>query len=209
MADDLVREVNEAMRADRTAAFWKKQQGLIIGIVLAIVLAAAAHSIWQSMRESHGGEVMLQLSDNQRLLAAGKAEEAAAGFGEVVKATSGELKALASIWQARALIVAQKTDEAIAVLTPVSNDGNLWSDIACLRLAGLSAKNATCLSTKKGSPLASERAQWAAAQAWENGEKDAAIASITALIADKNTSQESRVELQQWLGVMKAQQSKN
>ena len=205
MADSLLKEVDDALRADRAAGLWNKHKGSIIALVAALILGTAINSGWQQYRQAQGGKTLLALTKNQELLKAGKAEDAAKGFAEVAASAEGDLQALAQVWQARALIAAEKKDEAIAVLKTASAGTSLWADIACMRLAGLDAKAATCLSAAAASPLAGERAQWAAATAWGNGDRDAALAALEKLIADENTSQEARAQLLQWQATMKAE----
>ncbi len=208
MADSLLKEVDEALRADRAAGLWHSHKKTIVAFIVALILGTAANSAWQHIRHVRGGETLSQLIENQKRLDGGKFEEAAAGFAAIASDNRGELRALAQVWQSRALVAAGKKDEAVAVLKSASEGKNLWSDIACLRLAGLNAKEAACLNIAQDSPLASERAQWNAANAWGNGERDKSIAGLEKLIADESTSQETRARLMQWQASMKAQQGK-
>lgn len=209
MADSLLQEVDQALRADRAAALWSKHKRTVIALAVALVLAAAGDSAWQHYREHRGGQQMEKLVASQKLLEAGKAEEAAKGFGEVAASNSGDLKSLALIWQSRALVKAEKKDEAMKALTEAAKGASLWADVACLRLAGLDVMAAKpCLSSTAASPLAGERAEWAAAGNWAAGDVAAAIASLEKLIADENTTQEARSRMMQWLAAMKAQEGK-
>ncbi|MFZ4540607.1 MAG: hypothetical protein ACOYNL_02205, partial [Rickettsiales bacterium] len=168
----------------------------------------AANSIWQHQRAKKGGEMLLQLTEAQKLLEGGKADEAATQFGVIAADARGEFKDLALVWKSRALLAANKKLEAIEALKNAVADGSsLWTDVACLRLAGLDAKAAeTCLNAKANSPLAATRAEWSAANLWAKGDHAGAIAAIEKIMADKNTDTESRERLQQWLNSMKQQQ---
>lgn len=205
MADQLIQEIDDALRADKFSAFLREHKNLFIGIALALILGTAANSIWERHREVKGGEVLASLSESQKLLQAGKAEQAAAGFKKIADGASGEFKDLALVWQSRALIKADKKEEAIAALKlAVADGGNLWSDIACLRLAGLDGKAATaCLAASTKSPLASTRAEWNAANLWVEGKHDDAIKATEALLADKDLAAADRARLSDWLSVMK------
>jgi hypothetical protein len=192
MADNLLQEVDQALRADHAAALWAKHRNTIIAAIAGVILLTAANSVWQHFREVRGGETLQALIESQKLLDDGKPAEA-----------------LALVWQSRALMAQGKKTEAVDALKIAVADGDsLWADIACLRLGGLDAKAATCLDAKKNSPLASTRAEWAAAQAWAKGDRKVAIASIEKLIADKDTSAEARERLAQWLASMNAQEGK-
>lgn len=202
--DSLLREVDEALRADRALSLWQQHRKTIIGMALALVLGTAASNVWQHYREARGGDTLYALSQAEKLLATGKAEEAAAGFKAVADQAGSELKPLAMIWQARALVLAGKPEEAAAALKEAASGKGLWADIACLRLAGLNAKEATCLSNAQTSPLASTRAEWAAAEAWAKGDATTAIAALEKIIADPATPPETSARLTQWLAIMKA-----
>lgn len=204
MTDNLLQEVDAALRADRAADLWNKHKSSIIGVALAIVLATAANSAWQYYRELQGGKTLAALSEAKTQMLAGKNEDAAQAFAHVAASEHGEMKALALVWQARALSSAGKTDEAVKVLSEATATGaNLWSDMACLRLAGLDAAAAkSCLEAKDDSPLKELRAEWAVANLWEQGDSATATKSLEAMIADKKTSPDTREQLTQWLAVM-------
>ena len=209
MADNLLREVDEALRADRAAAFWQKNRSAIVTLIVAVIVATAAHSAWQKYREVQGGKVLVQFSDGEKLLQQNQPKEAAAKFESIAQNASGEQADLARIWQSRALVMAGDKEGAVAALKAATGGSNLWSDIACLRLAGLDAAAATdCLSAKKQTPMAAERAQWAVANQWASGDQAGAIAKIEAMLEDPNISQDSRMMLSQWLATMKAQEGK-
>lgn len=210
MADSLLQEVDEALRADRAGALWHKHRTAIITFAAALILGTAANSLWQHTLETKGGELLEALHANTQLLSSGKAEEAAAGFKKIADSASGDVKDLALVWQSRAHVAAKQPKEAIAALEAAVADGHsLWADIACLRLAGLDAKAAApCLAAKEKSPLAATRAEWSAANLWGEGKTAEAIAVLEARIANPDTSPDARTRLSQWLASMKASQPK-
>lgn len=112
MADSLLKEVDDALRADRASALWQKHKTSIIVFVVALVLGTAANSIWQQQREKNGAKTLAALSENQQLLARGDAAGAAKGFEKVASDSSGQVQALALVWQARAHLAAKQTPEA-------------------------------------------------------------------------------------------------
>lgn len=207
MADSLLKEVDDALRADRMSQLWQQNKKLVIAFVIALIVGTAANSAWQHYREVKGGRMLAMLSENQQLLASGKAAEAAAGFKTIADGASGEFKDLALVWESRALLAAGKKDEATEALKLAVADGNsLWTDIACLRLAGLDSKAAApCLAAKTNSPLAGTRAEWSAANQWANGDKDGAVAAIEKQLADKELLPDARERLTQWLAVIKTE----
>ncbi len=205
MTDQLLQEVDQALRADKFSEFLKQYRNLFIAIAIALVLGTALNSAWQHYREAKGSEMLGRLSENERLLGSGKAAEAAKGFGEIAADASGEFKDLALVWQSRALVVAGDKKGAIDALKAAVNGKSLWNDVACLRLAGLDADAAeTCLKAKDKSPLASTRAEWFAANLWAKGNREDAVIEVEKLLANPNTSADSRARLSEWLTSMKA-----
>lgn len=205
MADSLLQEVDDDLRAERLNRLWQQNKKTLLAFVIALILGTAANAAWQHYREVKGGHMLAMLSENQQLLEHGKAEDAAKGFKTIADGASGEFKDLALVWESRALFAAGKKDEAAAPLKEaVAGSSNLWSDIACLRLAGLDANAAvSCLAATSNSPLASTRAEWSAANQWANGDTDGAMAAIEKQLANKDLTQDSRERLTQWLAVMK------
>jgi len=202
--DSLLREVNEDVRAERLMAAWRQYRSLLLVVVVSIVVATVGHTLWNNYRTARGGEWFTQLSQAQTQLGAGKFADAEKGFAAVAQAASGDLKALAEIWQARALIAQGKTAEASAVLqATTAHATGLWGDIACLRLAAVDAKAATCLGKTQSSPLKWQRTQWAVAERWHAGEVDKAIAMLDDLVKTNDIPEAARTELAQWLVTMK------
>ena len=206
MTDHLLQEVDADMRAERMMQLWARYRRPLMFAVIAIVLGTAAHSIWQYYHEKQGGEMLTRLTTAQQLMVAGKNDEAAAAFGAVASDASGDQRTLAQIWQSRALVAADKKDEAATVLTTAA-DGKtgLWSDIACLRLASLKGGQAACLASTKDSPLMYQRHEWDAAGLWAAGKHDEAIAALEQLATSPDTSDAMRDRIGQWLATMRSE----
>ena len=205
MADDgLLREVDDDVRAEQIMQLWRKYRSLLAVAVISIIVATTGDTLWQNYRVHRGGVWLEKLTAAQALFAQGKYADAEKGFGTVAGEASGELADVAHIWQARSLVGAGKMAEAIALLKTTAAHGHgLWADVACLRVAAINAKEATCLADKKDSPLVWQRQQWAAAELWKAGDHAKAIETVNALVADANTPEAARAELQQWLATMK------
>ena len=208
MADQMIRDVDDALRADKMHQWWQQNKRAVIAFCVALILGTAANSVWQRQREAKGGHMLAMLSENQQLLASDKAQQAADGFKAIAAEASGEFKDLALVWESRALLASGKKDEAVEPLKEAVSDtsSGLWADIACLRLAGLDANAAApCLSSKNTSPLASTRAEWAAANQWAAGDTNGAISAIQKQLANKDLTTDSRERLTQWLAVMQTE----
>lgn len=205
MVDMLLSEVSADVRAERLAQWWMRHRMHLLLLVMAIILGSIGSTVWQHYQDKRGGELLLQFNQGQEMLDGGKNAEAAKVFGGIAQQTKGDVHSLARIWQARALAAAGSKDEAADILRQTAYaDAGLWSDIACLRLAGVDFKAADCLNDKKTSPLAAERAQWAAAGAWASGNSEQATMILNKLIDDKTTSAAMRAHAQSWLTTVNA-----
>jgi hypothetical protein len=204
MADDgLLREINEEVRAERVAHLWRQYRFLVAMVVVLVLVATIGNTLWSNYREQRGGEWLSQLMAAQTQFTQGKFAEAEKGFAGVAANASGDLGAVASIWQARALVGQGKTADAAALLQKtITQTQGLWGDVACLRLASIDTKAATCLASSKASPLKWQRMQWAIAERWHAGEFDQAIAMLRDATNDAATPEAARAELMQWLAMM-------
>ena len=209
MADTLLQEVDQALRADRAGALWAKYRTPLFVVAAALILGTAASAAWYSYREAKGGALLVKLTEAQKLMDAGNTVDAAKAFGDIAAGASSEFKDLALVWQSRALVMAGNKNEAVNALKAAVADGHsLWADMACLRLAGLDAASAEgCLSAKASSPLAATRAEWAAANLWAKGDVAGAKAVLGGIIADKTTRADDAARLTQWLAMMHATKS--
>lgn len=208
MVDHLMDEVNADVRAERLHALWMKYRTHVAVVAGLVIVATAGNSLWNSYQQKRGGQLMVQFRNAERLFEQKRFDESANSFATLVKGTDGELNNLAQIWQARALVAAGKKDKAVAALRSASNHGAaLWGDIACLRLASLDIAEATCLTQKKATPLAWQRAQWAAANAWAEGDLAKATEVLNALLKNESLPEAVRSEVGRWLATIAAQQA--
>jgi hypothetical protein len=210
MADNLLREVDEALRAERAASLWNTHKRTLMAIGVALVLAVAGKSGWHHYREAKGGSLLLELSQARDLMLANKPAEAAKAFATIADDTSGEQRALALVWQSRAEQATGENAAATEALKHAVTTGqSLWSDIACLRLAGLDAAAAeACLNNPADSPLIAQRQEWAAAIDWKNGNADAAMAALKTLAAREDISPDRQATIAQWIEAMQPDKTK-
>ena len=208
MVDHLLDEVDADVRAEQIHQLWLRYRFKLLLVIVAVIIGTAGASIWQDYQEKRGGELFLQFQDAMTLYTAHKNVEAADGFANVASHTTGDVQTLAQLWQARALTAEDKKDEAIAVLkTASAGSADLWSDLACLRLASLDIDAAQdCLAVKKDSPLANQRREWHAATLWSQGKKDEAMALLEQLKTSPDTSDATRSLTDQWLATMRAEE---
>ncbi len=57
---DILREVEESIRAEKAAKFWKKNGHTILAIVFLAILGTAAQSFWVSYKKNQSEEATSQ-----------------------------------------------------------------------------------------------------------------------------------------------------
>lgn len=192
--DTLLREVDEALRADRVANLWQEYRGTLLAVIIAAVVFAAAFSIWQAYQKNQAEAAMAKFDAAITLFQNGERAKAETAFAGLAKAGSGEKRDLAQLWQARVLEAMGREKDAVPVLTQVaqSSAGDLlWRDIACLRLMGLSADLPASCTAGDDSPLRPMRDEWRAGQLWKEGKVKEARA-LLAVIANSEGSEVNR-----------------
>lgn len=207
MTDSLLNEVDADVRAERMAQLWARTKRPLFFAVIGVIALAAADSIWQYYAEKRGGERMESFAAAHALYEQGKAEEAAKSFATIAGETHGETHTLALLWQGRAELAANQKEAAVASLAAAAGSTpGLWSDLACLRLASLDKTAAsTCLSSTRDTPLASQRREWQAADAWASGDREKAIATLEELATSPESSKATSARINQWLATIRAQ----
>ncbi len=206
--DNLLREINEAVRHDRLVALWRQYRLPALCAAAALIVATAGGSMWNSYQDKRAGQAMQQFAIGQEEFKSGAFREAADSFATTADvALKGALRDLAHLWQARALEKYGKTDRAVVLYDQVANkpDGNdlVWRDLACLRLVALDEKKTACLSYGD-SPLVGERHLVRAATLWQQGKKDEAAVLLGLLADDVNQSESVRTRAQNYLSAVSA-----
>ena len=205
MTDQLLQEVTADLRAAQIDAWWKQNYKKVIALVIALILAIVGITAYQHYKEKRGGELMLKLYDARALYTQKKFADAAESFSAAAETASGDARTMALLWQGRALSAADEKEKAVTVLkTAAGGRASLWSDLACLRLAGLDESAATCLGSAQDSPLVAQRRAWQAASDWQAGNKTKAITALEELATSNAITDQTRSELTQWLGTLRA-----
>ena len=134
---DIFQEVDEEVRRDKAAEFWKKYQNLILAGAALIVLAAAGFRYWQYERERAGQAAGDQFQQALAALEAGKLDEAKAGLDKIAAEAPGGYRALAQMTEAGAKAQSDPPG-AIAAFDAIAGDAAidpLLRDAARLRAA--------------------------------------------------------------------------
>ena len=88
---DIFQEVDEEVRRDKAAEFWKKYQNLIFGAAVLIVLASAGFRYWQYEKERAEQAAGDQFQAAIASYEAGKLDEANGGLAKLAAERAGRL----------------------------------------------------------------------------------------------------------------------
>jgi hypothetical protein len=94
---DIFQEVDEEVRRDKAAEFWKKYQNLILAAAALVVLASAGFRYWQYEREKAQQAAGDQFQQALAALDGGKLDEAKAGFDTIAATGPSGYRALAEM----------------------------------------------------------------------------------------------------------------
>ncbi len=141
---DIFQEVDEEVRRDKAAEFWKKYQNLIIGAAVLIVLASAGFRYWQYEKEKAEQAAGDQFQAAIAAYEAGKPDEAFGGLGKLAQSAPGGYRVLAQMTEAGAK-AAKDPQGSIAAYDAIAGDASidpLFRDAARFRAATLQARPA-------------------------------------------------------------------
>jgi hypothetical protein len=134
---DIFHEVDEEVRRDKAAEFWKKYQNHIIAAAALIVLAAAGFRYWQYERDKTAQAAGEQFQAAIVALDAGKPQEAFGGLSKLAAEAPGGYRILAEMTEAGGKASTDRAG-AIAAFQAIAGNGSvepLFRDAAKLRAA--------------------------------------------------------------------------
>jgi len=207
--DSLIDEVTEAVRRDRLFAFMRRYAWIAVLAVIALV-GGATYTEWRRASEAAAAQAV-----GDSVYAALQTEDAAAR-AEALAALDlgGAAVAPAALLQAGSLAEAGETARAAEVLAAVAADpgfSTVWRDLAALKrvllldAAALDPEGriqALAPLTGPGAPfrvIAQELTAYAMAQ---SGDREGAVAMLTALTMDQQASDGLRQRVLQMLVVL-------
>jgi hypothetical protein len=134
---DIFREVDEDVRRDKAAEFWKKNQNYIIAVAAIIVLATAGWRFYDYRRTEAAQAAGAQFEQVLELDRNGKATEAAAALAKIAAEGPAGYRLMARL---SAAALQAKTDPAAAIaaydsLAQDASVGPLFQETARLRAA--------------------------------------------------------------------------
>jgi len=134
---DIFQEVDEEVRRDKAAEFWKKYQNLIIGAAVLVVLATAGYRYYEDRRLAAAQAAGAAFQQALALDRDGKGGEAEAAMAKLAADAPGGYRTLARLADA-AFMAKSDPKGALAAYDALAADasiGPLFKDAARLRAA--------------------------------------------------------------------------
>ncbi len=216
---DIFQEVDEDVRRDKAAEFWKKYQNVVIAAAILIVLASAAFRYWRYEQEKAAQEAGDTLRAAIAAVNSGKASEGFGGLGKIGADGPAGYRILAQMTEAGAK-AATDPAAAISAYQAIAANGSvdpLFRDAAKLRAALLqinaSGEEAagtaalTSLATAAG-PYRNLARLTLGALAIGRGDTDEAGKTLEDVLADPDVSRTDRELAEHWLAVVASNRPK-
>lgn len=185
MADDLIREVNEALQQDRLHQLWKRYGGRILYGCAAIVVFSGGMIAWQQRETYMHQENTAALMEAREVFMGGDYDKAKTQFSELADKASGKQAVLANMWLAKTELALENQIGALDALAKVAASNKSADDafvaMACLQGAMLAPDDkrfAGCLPTSADQPLHAMAKEHLAVQATAKHEFDKADITI-------------------------------
>lgn len=125
---DLLREVDEAMRAERMKRLWEQHGNTVVMVVAALILGTAANSGWKAYK-THQAQKQTTV-----LIEALKSDDVAAKIDPLTQELKGPNRALASFDAGALALEKQDFDKAIGYYENVIKDKSIPQDLRDLAL---------------------------------------------------------------------------
>jgi hypothetical protein len=210
---DIFQEVDEEVRRDKAAEFWKKYQNLIIAAAVLIALASAGFRYWQYQKEKAEQAAGDQLQQAIAAYEAGKLDEANGGLAKLAAEAPRGYRILAQMTEAGAKAATNAT-AAISAFDAIAGDASvdpLFRDAARLRAAllrldqpGEEQAGAAALTSLAGGegPFRRSAHLLLGALALGRGEYDDAAKELDLVLGDPEVSPTERQLAERWLGLV-------
>lgn len=196
MTDMLIQEVYDDVRRDRMHALWLRVRKPLIAAIVLLIAITAGTSIYKHYTHQAKAEATAELLHGAELYARKDYKAAAPVFAKTATIATGEMRGIATLWQARSLLAAGNTAEAITVLNSLVGDTNIGNarthDMACVHLYGVGADVPAGCTGAAASPMQATLALLNAATQWQAGKIEEATTALTALANDETLAEEER-----------------
>lgn len=210
---DIFQEVDDEVRRDKAAEFWKKYQNVIIAGAVLIVLAAAGFRYWQYEKDKAAQAAGDQFQAAIAAFDAGKPNETFGGLAKIAAEAPGGYRVLAEMTEAGAKASTDPTG-AIAAFQAIAGNASvdpLFRDAAKLRAAFLEINipGQVAAGTAELTSLAAADSPYhllarltLGALAISRGDWDDAGKQLDDVLGDPDVSQNERLLAERWLGLV-------
>jgi hypothetical protein len=210
---DIFQEVDEEVRRDKAAEFWKKYQNLILGLAVLIVLAAAGFRYWQYEKEEAEQAAGDRFQAAIAAIEAGKLDAANGDLAKLAAEAPRGYRMLAEMTEAGDK-AASNPQASIAALDAIAGDASvdpLFREAARLRAAlirldqpGEEQAAAAALTSLAGveGPFRRIARLTLGAEALSRGEYDEAAKQFDLVLGDLEVSPSERQLTERWLGLV-------
>jgi len=210
---DIFQEVDEEVRRDKAAEFWKKYQNLILGVAVLIVLAAAGFRYWQYEKEKAEQAAGDRFQTAIAAIEAGKVDAANGDLAKLAAEAPRGYRMLAEMTEAGNK-AASNPQASIAAFDAIAGDASvdpLFRDAARLRAAlsrldqsGEEQAGAAALTSLAGldGPFRRIARLTLGAEALSRGEYDEAAKQLDLVLGDLEASPSERQLAERWLGLV-------
>jgi hypothetical protein len=192
---DFFREVDEDLQRDRLLKLWRRFRFYLLGLVVAAVVGVVIYVVLRDQAASRRAAESAQYGSATELIEAGKPKEAAEALNRLSDQASNGYAPLSRLRAAEALVVAGDSAGALAVFDQLAQDqrvDRLYRDLATLRAAEqlidrassgeIDSRLAGLLA--QGNPWRALASELVAIAALKAGKRDAARATLVALVQD-------------------------
>ena len=215
---DIFHEVDEEVRRDKAAEFWKKYQNLILAGAALIVLASAGFRYWQYERERALQAAGDQFQQALAALEGGKLDEAKAGFDKIAAEGPSGYRALAQMAAAGAKAQSDPPGAASAfdavagdaAIDPLLRDAaRLRAGLLRVGIPGEEQKGEAALTSLSAAdgPFKRLAELDLAALALARNDYDDAAKRLDLVLGDPEVSPDERQLASRWLGLVAANRS--
>jgi len=112
---DIFQEVDEEVRKEKAAEWWRRYGAYLIGVAVALVLAIGGYKAWQAYDESQRGEASKAFTEARMLADSDDQDAALAAYAALAAEGESGYGLLASFEEARLLAEQGNVAEAIAI----------------------------------------------------------------------------------------------
>ncbi len=167
MTDELIREVNEAMKVDRAKQVWNTHGKSVISLAVVAILLIGGFSYWQHQQQATNEQWTTDLLAARVAFKAGDLEEAKKIYETLAKNSQGAQRQMAGLWLAKTQLRLANQEGVLSALDDViksdaKKEQSAFVVMACLQALALAPEDARfqgCLPQASGAalkPLADE-----------------------------------------------------